>query len=288
MTAVLLFGGSGFLGRQVRELLARDDRVSGLHCPGRADLDLLAARPADVAALLRTVRPAVVLNCAGRLAGGYDELMRGNALATAVIIEAMAAVVPGARYVRLGSAAEYGPTPPGRSAREQDPARPVSGYGISHLTGTLLVEQAALDGKVDGASLRVFNPVGPGITGDNVLGRARDLLANGASWLDLGPLAAYRDFVDVRDVARAVVLAAFAPALPGRIFNVGSGQAVPVREAITLLTDAAGFTGEIHETAPTPGRSPTVGWSRADLTRIKDILGWEPEHTLPDSIKAML
>ncbi|MFG1947737.1 NAD-dependent epimerase/dehydratase family protein [Nonomuraea sp. NPDC048826] len=288
MTDVLLFGASGFLGRQVRELLARDPRVTGLHCPGRADLDLLAARPADVAALLRAVRPAAVLTCAGRMSGGYDELMRGNAVATAVIIEAVAEAAPGARFVRLGSAAEYGPTPPGRSAREQDPPRPVSAYGISHLAGTLLVEQAAADGRVDGASLRVFNPVGPGITGESVLGRVRDLLTGGARDLDLGPLGARRDFVDVRDVARAVVRAAFAPDLPERVFNVGGGRAVPVRDAVRLLAAEAGFTGEIREGASGPGRSETVGWSRADLTRSRDVLGWEPEFGLHDSIKAML
>ncbi|MDA0634746.1 NAD(P)-dependent oxidoreductase [Nonomuraea sp. MCN248] len=288
MTAVLLFGASGFLGRQVRELLERDDRVSGLRCPGRADLDLLTARPADVAVLLRAVRPAVVITCAGRMSGGYDELMRGNALATAVIIEAVAEAAPGARFVRLGSAAEYGPTPPGRSAREQDPPRPVTGYGISHLAGTLLVEQAAADGRVDGASLRVFNPVGPGLTGESVLGRARDQLADGARRLDLGPLGARRDFVDVRDVARAVVRAAFAPGLPERVFNVGAGRAVPVREAVGLLAAEAGFTGEIREDATGPGRSAAVSWSRADLTRIRTVLGWEPEFTLPDSVKAML
>ncbi|GAA4514315.1 MULTISPECIES: NAD-dependent epimerase/dehydratase family protein [Nonomuraea] len=288
MTDVLLFGASGFLGRQVRDLLTRDGRVSGLHCPGRADLDLLAARPADVAGLLRAVRPSVVLNCAGRMSGGYDELMRGNALATAVIIEAMAQAAPGARFVRLGSAAEYGPTPPGHAVHEQDPARPVSGYGISHLAGTQLVEQAAADGRVDGASLRVFNPVGPGLTGESVLGRARDLLASGVRDLDLGPLGAYRDFVDVRDVGRAVVSAAFAPDLPERVFNVGGGRAVPVREAIALLAGEAGFTGEIRESAPPAGRSATVTWSRADLTRIGNVLGWQPEFPLPDSIKAML
>ncbi|MFD2356309.1 NAD-dependent epimerase/dehydratase family protein [Nonomuraea ferruginea] len=256
MTDVLLFGASGFLGRQVRDLLTRDGRVSGLHCPGRADLDLLAARPADVVSLLRAVRPSVVLNCAGRMSGGYDELMRGNALATAVIIEAMAQAAPGARFVRLGSAAEYGPTPPGHAVHEQDPARPVSGYGISHLAGTQLVEQAAADGRVDGASLRVFNPVGPGLTGESVLGRARDLLASGVRDLDLGPLGAYRDFVDVRDVGRAVVSAAFAPDLPERVFNVGGGRAVPVREAIALLAGEAGFTGEIRESAPPPAARP--------------------------------
>ena len=40
MTTVVLFGATGFLGRQVRDLLMADPRVSWLLCPGRADLDV--------------------------------------------------------------------------------------------------------------------------------------------------------------------------------------------------------------------------------------------------------
>ncbi|SEG73440.1 Nucleoside-diphosphate-sugar epimerase [Nonomuraea solani] len=284
MSTVLLFGATGFLGRQVGLLLAGDPRVSRLLCPGRADLDLFAAAPADVAALLREARPSVVLNCAGCMSGGQDELLRGNAGATAVLLEAIASEVPRARFVRLGSAAEYGPAEPGRSQHEDDQARPTSPYGISHLAGTLLVERS----PVDGASLRIFNLVGPGVSAGSVLGRARDLLRTATGHLDLGPLGAYRDFVDVRDVAAAVVRAAFARGLPERVFNVGSGQAVPVREAVALLAAESGFTGEIRETVPEHARSRAVGWSRADTGRIERVLGWRPAIPLADSVKAMM
>ncbi|MFC4011073.1 NAD-dependent epimerase/dehydratase family protein [Nonomuraea purpurea] len=287
MSTVLLFGSTGFLGSQVRDLLAGDPRVSWLLCPRRVDLDLLAATPGDVAELLREVRPTVVLNCVGRMSGGYDELLRGNAGVSAVLLEAVAAAAPSARFVRLGSAAEYGPVPHGHDQRESDQARPTSPYGISHLAGTLLVEQAH---EVDALSLRIFNPVGPGISADNVLGRARDLLKTASGHIDMGPLGAMRDFVDVRDVADAVVRAAFAPApaLTERVVNVGSGQAVAVRDAVALLAAESGFTGEIRESAAESAKSRAVSWSRADLARARKVLGWRPRVSLADSVKAML
>lgn len=282
---VLLFGATGFLGRQVRDVLADDPRVSRLLCPGRADLDLLTATPEDVARLLREARPVVVLNCVGRMSGGYDELLRGNAGVTAVLLEAVAAAAPRARLVRLGSAAEYGPVPYGHAQREDGPARPTSPYGISHLAGTLLVEQAR---EVDALSLRIFNPVGPGISAENVLGRVRDLLKTATGHLDLGPLDAMRDFVDVRDVADAMVRAAFAPEPAERVINVGSGHAVAVRDAVALLAAEAGFTGEIRESAAESGRSTAVAWSQADTDRAWRVLGWRPRIPLADSVKAML
>ncbi|MBO3750458.1 NAD(P)-dependent oxidoreductase [Streptosporangiaceae bacterium NEAU-GS5] len=290
MTRVVLFGASGFLGRQVLAQLKADPRVSDVATPGRARLDLLAASATDAARLLAGLRPDVVLNCVGRLSGGIDELLRGNAGVTVTLIEALAGVAPGARLIRLGSAAEYGPAPAGQAVTEDQCARPVSAYGVSHLAGTRLLEVAADDGRIDGATLRVFNPVGPGITDATVLGRAAEVLraADGLGPVRFGPLGAVRDFVDVRDVASAVVAAAFAPVLTARVFNVGSGQAVTVRDAVRRLAAELGFSGEIHENARASTRSAEVPWSVADISRARDALGWRPRHTLADSLKGVV
>ncbi|GAA4060976.1 NAD-dependent epimerase/dehydratase family protein [Nonomuraea soli] len=284
---VLLFGASGFIGRWVRAQLDGDPRVSELHCPGRARLDLLTAGAAEVADLLAETRPDLILNCMGKLTGPPDVLLRANAGVVALLLHAMAEVTPTARLVRLGSAAEYGACVPGYTIQEDDAALPLSDYGVSHLAGSGLVRNSALDA----VSLRVFNPVGPGTSDASVLGRARDLLreavATGASSISLGSLAAMRDFIDVRDVADAVVAAAFAPSTPERIFNVGSGQALPVRVPVALLAREHGFDGDIHESEPSSARSAAVQWSQADIGRARRLLGWEPKRTLETSIRDM-
>jgi nucleoside-diphosphate-sugar epimerase len=287
---VLLFGASGFLGAHVRALLAGRAGAE-LTCIGRDRCDLLTASAGEMVGLLRELRPTVVINCAGRLDGTAADLVEANTVVTAKLLDAFAAVDPSIRYVRIGSAGEYGRVSHGYAVAETEPAAPVSAYGVSHQSATRLVELAADADRVDGVTLRVFNPIGAGLGDANVLGRAaaqlRRALVTGSSSITMGPLSAYRDFVDARDVAAAVVLAAFAPTLPHRVFNVGSGQAVSARTAVSLLAHAAGYSGDIREEGGMSARSATVDWMLADIGRAADALGWRPTYELADSVKAI-
>lgn len=291
MSHVLLLGGSGFLGAHVRDALRGEPRVDGVSCPGRGRCDLLTAGVADLVGLLREVRPRVVVNCTGRLDGAGSDLLRANTLVTAKLIDALACVDPTIRFVRVGSAGEYGPVPVGRAVGELDPAVPVGEYGLSHLAATRLVELAAGSGRVDGVTLRVFNPIGTGMRAETVLGRAvlclREAVAAAAPAITMGPLSAHRDFVDARDVAAAVVAAALTPGLTDRVLNVGSGRAVTTRTAVRALARAAGFTGEIREEGAAVARSAAVDWMLADIGRASRVLGWRPGYDLDDTAKAI-
>ncbi|NUP15715.1 MAG: NAD(P)-dependent oxidoreductase [Streptomyces sp.] len=300
MTAtVLLFGASGFLGRSVAEFLARDPRVGTLlrasrrqrpHDPGWVRHDLVVQPLDELTALLQRAGPDAVINCAGRLSGDTVALVEANTLVTARLLEAMKKAVPAARLVVLGSAAEYGAVTPGRPVAEDAPGNPVSVYGVTRLASTRLIELAASEGALDAVALRVFNPVGPGLPPENLLGRAaqgiRTAFRDGADDITLGPLDAYRDFVDVRDVAAAIGEAALAEHLPQPVLNVGSGTAVRAREAVALLAATAGFTGRVHESAAAPARSRQVRWIAADVHRIRGVLGWQPTRDLEVSIRA--
>jgi nucleoside-diphosphate-sugar epimerase len=279
---VLLFGASGFIGGHVRAALAADPRNGPVVCPGRRDHDLIDGDLDGLVRLLAEHEPAAVVSCVGRLTGTDADLIRGNTLTAATLLEAVARACPAARVVRLGSAGEYGVVPHGRAVTEDDPTVPVAGYGISHLAGTSLFQRAT---GVDAVSLRVFNPIGPGMSAENMLGRAAQRIRENGSRITMGPLSAYRDFVDVRDLA-ALVAAVLRPAeLTHRVFNAGSGRAASGREAVRLLTEAAGFTGEIVEQGSGPQRSAAVNWIQADVRRAHDELGWAPTRDLATSIK---
>jgi len=298
---VLLFGASGFLGKQVGAELDRDPRVGEVIRVGRprADRpgaawighDLIAAGAEELAALVRGIRPDVVVNCAGRLSGDTVQLVEANVLVTARLIEAVAREAPTARLVVLGSAAEYGPAPHGYHVGEDHPGSPVAAYGVTRLASTQLVRLAVSGQRVDAVVLRVFSPIGPGVPPGNLLGRAalgiRAALRAGQDSVVLGPLGAYRDFVDVRDVAAAVTAAALADQVKEPVLNVGSGRPVRCREAVGLLAEIAGFTGRVLETDPPSERSASVDWSAADVTRIERSLGWTPRYTLRASVAAI-
>jgi nucleoside-diphosphate-sugar epimerase len=297
---VLLFGASGFLGTQVGAALDHDPRAAtviraGRQRPGQTGAgwishDLIVTGTDELAALVRSVRPDTVINCVGRLSGDTVQLVEANVLVTARLIEAVAREAPTARLVVLGSAAEYGRTPHGCHVSEDYPVGPIAPYGVTRLASTQLVLLAVGQQRLDAAVLRVFNPIGPGVPPENMLGRAavsmRAALKDGTDTIVLGPLAAYRDFVDVRDVAAAIAAAALAEQVKEPVLNVGSGQPVQCREAVSLMAEIAGFTGQVIETEPSPGRSSSVDWSAADLRRIERSLGWTPHYDLTASVTA--
>jgi nucleoside-diphosphate-sugar epimerase len=295
---VLVLGASGFLGAHIGAALAGDGRagdmigVARTADPGRPDLRSvdLAAPDAPLDALLSSVRPDVVVNAAGRTAGTADELEALNVAAVERLLAALTRRSPGARLVHLGSAAEYGPGPAGRSTTETDEPRPQGPYGETKLAATQAVVAAAAAGR-DTVVLRVFNPLGAGMDAATLPGTAARRLAAaraaGEGRVSLGPLGAHRDFVAAADVATAVTAAAFGPGVPGGILNVGSGHARPVRDVVRLLAEAAGYTGEVVEADPGSARSGAVSWSQADVSRIAVVLGWAPRVSLEEAVTAL-
>jgi NDP-hexose 4-ketoreductase len=272
---ILLFGSSGFIGRHVRAAL---EDVGSLVCPERDRHDLVNGDLSDLRQLVSEERPDVVVCCVGALTGTSAQLVQANTIVAAKLLEA----APDARLVRLGSAGEYGVTPHGSAVGEDDRTEPVGAYGISHLAGTRLF---ALAGNA--VSLRVFNPIGAGQPAENVLGRVAALIRDGQTSLSLGPLGAYRDFVDVRDVASLIRAVVVADSVPARVYNAGSGRAVTVREAVGMLTEEAGWSGEILEALAGPQRSAAVNWIQADISRAAADLGWKPAHSLSASISSI-
>jgi nucleoside-diphosphate-sugar epimerase len=286
VTRVLLFGASGFIGSHVRAALADDPRVEEVLTPGRAQHDLVAGDVDALTALLRRTGPDAVVSCVGALGGTATDLLEGNTLVAAKLLEAAAEAAPRARLVRMGSAGEYGVVEPGRSVHEDDALMPVGAYGVSHVAGTRLFTIA--DG-LDAVTLRVFNPIGPGMSEETLLGRAaariRVALREGTAEIQLGPLGAHRDFVDVRDLASLVRTVVLAADVPSRVYNAGSGQAMTAREAVAVLAAEAGWTGTIREAGSGPSRSAAVTWIRADVSRARDELGWSPVREPATTIK---
>ncbi|MFD8143068.1 NAD-dependent epimerase/dehydratase family protein [Streptomyces sp. NPDC059708] len=288
---ILVLGRTGYLGAHV------DDRLRALpgarvfdggRSPG-ADfgIDLAADRPERLADVLAAAAPDAVVNCAGATGGDAVTLAEVNARGPAALCAALREAAPAARLVHLGSAAEYGPGTPDTRVAESDTACPVTPYGATKLAGTVAVAASGLDGVV----LRVGNPVGPGAPPSGLPGRIAALLREAGpdpkAVLRLGDLSAHRDFVDVRDVARAVELAVTAPGPLPPVLNIGAGRAVPVRELVRGLAGRAGFLGRIEEEAAGSARSAQVSWQCSDITAAGEALGWRPAHGLGDSLAAL-
>ncbi|MFK0159768.1 NAD-dependent epimerase/dehydratase family protein [Streptomyces sp. NPDC090493] len=288
---ILVLGHTGYLGTHVAAALRAVPGAQVLG-GGRAAandhrVDLATVRPEQLAKTLAAVAPDTVVNCAGATGGDAVALAEINARGPAVLCAALRDAAPAARLVHLGSAAEYGPGVPDAPVTESAPTSPVGPYGATKLAGTAAVTAAGLDAVV----LRVGNPVGPGAPAASLPGRITALLREAGpdpeAVLRLGDLSAYRDFVDVRDVARAVVLAATAPGPLPPVLNVGGGRAVPARELVHALAGRAGFRGRVEESRTGSVRSARVSWQCSDITAAGLALGWRPAHPLDDAVAAL-
>lgn len=291
---VLLLGANGFLGRYVADRLMADPAVQ-LTALGRRDdadvrFDLSTGSPGALTRFLDAVHPGVVINCAGAIRGGARELTRHNTVATATVCESLRRSSCAARLVHVGCASEYGPSQPGSSTSEDALPRPGGPYGVSKLAGTELVLGSGLDAIV----LRVFSPAGPGTPAGSPLGRLaegmRRAMQQGDFELKLSGLGVQRDFVDVRDVARAVHAASLSAAQG--VVNIGTGRAVRLRDVTGVLARVAGYAGSIQEldepqlgAAQAPPYPDGCGiWQQADVRTARDRLGWRPRIGLEESL----
>jgi len=133
---------------------------------------------------------------------------------------------------------------------------------------------------IPAVALRFFNVYGPRQALSNpytgVLAIFASRLLNGLPPLVFEDGLQRRDFVNVRDVARACVLALEAPRAPGRVINIGSGRHLTINHVAERL---AAILGRAH-IGPEITRRHRAGDIRhcfADISLAREILGFAPQ-----------
>jgi len=131
-------------------------------------------------------------------------------------------------------------------------------------------------------SLRLFNVYGPRSRTSGTYGAVFGVfLAQklaGEPYTVVGDGMQRRDFTFVKDIARAFRLAAESD-VAGEIFNVGSGHPQSINKLVELLG------GEKIFIPKRPGEPEST---HANITKIKSLLGWEPEVSFGEGVRIML
>lgn len=292
---VLITGVGGFVGsRLARLLLARGDRVSGTYIdasPAVDGVELYAADLLDRGALERAVReaaPDAVVHLAGlsHIGESWDsrrlpDYYRSNVAGTENVVRA-AAAFGNPRVVIASSADVYGNVP--ESEQPIPESRPVAPQTPYALTKAAAERLALAHGAV---IVRSFNLIGPGQAANFALPSwARQLAAihraERPPVLEVGNLSTARDFTHVDDGAEAYRLLA-EKGERGGVYNLASGKAVPMREALARLLALSGVRAEVREGAFEP-RPYDIPYLCGDAGRLR-ALGWEPRRTLDDALQ---
>jgi UDP-glucose 4-epimerase len=173
---------------------------------------------------------------------------------------------------------------------------PISPYGASKLAAEGEVNKfLAIQGN-HGTSLRFFNVIGTAApelmdnSVENLVPIVINKLKAGRSPVIFGtdyPTpdgTCIRDYVDVRDVARAHLAAAKSETLPA-VMNVGTGRGASVREVIKLVCESAALNNVIPIEADRRSGDPAS--LCADVTLINKEIGFEEQHSIEASIKSL-
>lgn len=190
------------------------------------------------------------------------------------------------RLVFASSASVYG-EPKTLPMHEDDPLQPLTPYCISKRAGEDLLGFYQRHTGLSWIALRFFNVYGPGQRIEayytSVINHFIQRLLAGAPPVIDGDGAQSMDFVHVADLARAVVLALESERADLPV-NIGTGVDTSIATLAKILIDAVGV-----DLKPEFGRRPVLVSRRAaEITRAREILGWRPEISVEDGMRALV
>jgi GDP-4-dehydro-6-deoxy-D-mannose reductase len=246
----------------------------------------------DLAALLDDVRPSLVFHLASGLRDDPpSHLFPTNVEGTIVLLEAIADAGIDVERIVLGSSGSvYGEAarsalPLGEAVR----CEPADLYAVSKLAAEHAARAISRVRGLPVVAARIFNVIGAGQEERHVVGRFASQIAaiasgNAAPRLAIGDLTPTRDFIDVRDVAAALVRLGEHGIEPA--YNVGSGIETSIATILNELMDLAGVTGRV-EVVAAYARPADLPRYAGDIDKLER-LGYAPAFTLRESLSAVL
>ena len=163
--------------------------------------------------------------------------------------------------------------------------RPASAYGVGKAAATRHALAEAGRRGLDLAVAVPFNVIGPSQPPHLVPQLFAAQLGADPAGLALSNPDVVRDWVDVRDVAAALV-ALSQPDGPRGMFNVASGVGYSLQEVLDALCRVGGWHPVIREGVP---HNPSgVSRSIGNPARLRAATGWAAQIPLEDSLRDML
>jgi UDP-glucose 4-epimerase len=304
---VLVTGGAGFIGSHIAEAYLRegwevvvlDDLSRGQesNVPGGARLVRADIRSAQARELVATGRFDVLNHHAAQIDVriSVDRPALDSEINVVGLVNLLeGAAEGGVRRVVFASSGGvvYGdpdviPTP------ETAPKLPISPYGVSKLAGEYYIRAIAALRGFEGVAMRYANVFGPRQDPKSEAGVVSIFVSRllaGQPLIVFGDGNQTRDYVFVRDVARANVLASSVPVarngdLDAPAFNIATSVQRSVLELAASVGEVMGQKPKLEFAEPRPGE---LFRSALDVSKAKAVLGWSPQLGFEDGLRELV
>lgn len=301
---ILLTGGAGFIGTTVARLLADANEVvlfDNLHHDALTNTDL-ASHPnvtfrqgdiLDLEALRAAAEGATHMVHMAAIAGVATVLkspvrtMRVNLLGTANVAE-VAQATPGLeRLVDFSTSEVFG-----RHAYKVEETHETSGgqvgearwsYAVSKLAGEYFLHAYFEEHGLPVAVVRPFNIYGPNQIGVGAIHHFVRHAIAGEEITVHNDGAQIRAWCYIDDIAHAVVEILENPAAVGQSFNIGNPRSVCTTYDLALRIKR--LAGSDSPVVFRPLEYSDVEIRIPDITRAREVLGWEPEVDLDEGLE---
>ncbi|MBN1593038.1 MAG: SDR family NAD(P)-dependent oxidoreductase [Candidatus Coatesbacteria bacterium] len=171
---------------------------------------------------------------------------------------------------------------------EEKPLYPTSIYAVNKRDHEEMFISTGVAYKLPTVALRYFNVYGPRQALSNpytgVCAIFGSRILNDHSPIIFEDGLQSRDFINVRDIAEANVLALESDNADYQVFNVGSGKSISVLEIANILIDRVGKVDGLAPQIVKKFRAGDIRHCFADITKIKTLLGFKPSISFEDGM----
>jgi nucleoside-diphosphate-sugar epimerase len=301
----LITGGCGFIGSHIaeelveekHEVIVYDDLSSGYEkniAHIKEDVHFIKADIRDAQTLDKSMAGVDYVFHEAALVSVFDSVDRPidnneiNITGTLNVLNA-ARNQKVKRVVMASSAAVYGeePTLP---KKEDMKLEPISPYALAKVTGEYYLSAFANLYGLEAVALRYFNVYGPrqdpSSMYSGVISKFTEDFNTDQQPTIYGDGKQSRDFVYVKDVVAANMAAMLSKnAGRGEVFNIALGEQISL---LNLIDVFGKIKGKTFEPVFKEVRKGDIRHSLADISLAKKVLGYTPQYSLLDGIKALL
>jgi len=173
------------------------------------------------------------------------------------------------------------------AVKEGDAVGPMDIYGVSKLAGERISEEFRQRSGIPTVICRFFNAFGPNETNPHLIPEIQDQVNAGKRTIDLGNVKPKRDFIHTYDMANAIDKLMSTDIEGVEVFNLGRGIEYSVEEIVAAFERELGEKITIN-VDPARVRKTERMHLLADVSKLKQRTGWEPEWSIDDGIRTLI